>query len=136
MKPKTEEEIIAQKCHEMFNPTIMASFTFEQKREIMNVIKRLSPAAIKRHSVRINITFWFIKKWFLLVLMGPDTRGGKRETPYQQQRTVVGMFMNLVFYVILLLGVLAMLFLLLYFGKTMLGIDLIPGVHLQDIIHW
>lgn len=136
MKPKTEEELIAQKCHEMFNPTIMESFSFEQKREIMNVIKRLSPASIKRHTVRINVTFWFFKKWFLLVLMGPDTRGHKRETPYQQQRTVVGAVMNLFFYAILLLGILAILFLLLYFGKTMLEIDLFPGLHLQDIFHW
>lgn len=133
---QTEDDIVEKMCHDMFNPTILESLNFEQKREIMNVLKRISPVPLGRHQAHITLSFWFIKQWYLHIVFGRDARTGKPEAGPSQQRTVIGWMLNIAFYLILGLGLVTIIFLLLYFFKTMLGIDLIPGKHLADLIRW
>ncbi len=123
-----------KKLLELINPIIEKSLNFEQRREICNVLKRLFPRPFSKHLVDIRLTFWFIKQWYFVLLLGEDIRKHVRIMPERKERTVLSFVLNIVFYFILIMGILASLFIFFYIIKTIFGIDIFPDKHLTDFL--
>ncbi|MCD4795893.1 MAG: hypothetical protein K8R49_01800 [Candidatus Cloacimonetes bacterium] len=123
-----------KKLLEMINPIIEESLNFEQRREICNVLKRLFPRPFSKHLVDIRLTFCFIRHWYLVILLGEDIRKFVRITPEKKERTVLLFVLNIIFYFIMIMGILASLFIFFYIIKSIFGIDIFPDKHLTDFL--
>lgn len=131
---KSEENFMTENYLDKLNPTIRNSLNYEQKREISCLLKRLLPQPFHKHTVEVRFNFWFLKHWYMIFLLGANNYRDQKVVTAKQEKTFLSIFMNIFFTFIMVMGILATIFLLLYLTKTLLGIDIFPDKHLLDFI--
>ena len=126
-----DKEFDSEYFYSQINTHIEKTFTFEQKKEVKNLLKRIVKVPSKK-LLDFNISFWFIKKLYLTVYLGIDKRT-KDRVPSKFVR-----IMNYIFSVFLVLFILFVfglfVFSFIYTVKSALGIDFFPGKHLSNVI--
>ncbi len=127
---KMQEEEIASK----FNSRIWDSFEYEQRREVMQVFKRLMPRVLNHHLIDFRITFWLFVKFYLVVFIGRDNRTGGRQTHHSNQARFLYILSRLFVGSFLVIGIIFSILILLYLIKSMAGIDIFPDSHLIDLL--
>ncbi len=130
---KKFDEISEEEYLNKINPTIRKTLTYEQRRELLRCMKKFIPRMISHHMVDIRFSFWFIKKWYLVFLMGIERRRTVRIKPEKAQHSILTKLLNIIIYFIMIMGVLATLFLVLYVIKSIAGFDLMPEKHFGDL---
>jgi hypothetical protein len=130
MKPFLTDKKLECKFHK----ETWDSFSYEQKREICRICDRIMPQALERHVINFQHSFWFFRKWYLVLLFGKDTRQEFRSKELSYSQTFVRKIGMFFFITILFLGAFAFLFLLFYLIKSVLGIDFFPEKHLLDFL--
>jgi len=111
------------------NPTIKKTLNHEQKQEIKSVLKRLLPPAYGKEVIDIRFTFWFLKKWYFVFIFGLDQRQDIEFMPDQRQNRALIIIFKAIIFLLIILGLLASAFGILYALKSISGIDLFPSSH-------
>ncbi|MDN5354167.1 MAG: hypothetical protein PWQ09_923 [Candidatus Cloacimonadota bacterium] len=111
------------------NPTIKKTLNHEQKQEIKSVLKRLLPPAYGKEVIDIRFTFWFLKKWYFVFIFGLDQRRDIEFMPDQRQNRALIIIFKAIIFLLIILGLLASAFGILYALKSISGIDLFPSSH-------
>jgi hypothetical protein len=113
---------------------IQENLSFEQRRELMALIKRMIPPVPSRGIIDIRFSFWFIKTWYFVLIFGLDNRKQfKAIDQGDTDRSLIAVA-RIFTYVIMFLVISILSILLLYMLKSMAGIDLYPDKHFIDII--
>ncbi|HCX72162.1 MAG TPA: hypothetical protein DHM37_00405, partial [Candidatus Cloacimonas sp.] len=110
-------------------PTIKKTLNHEQKQEIKSVLKRLLPPAYGKEVIDIRFTFWFLKKWYFVFIFGLDQRRDIEFMPDQRQNRALIIIFKAIIFLLIILGLLASAFGILYALKSISGIDLFPSSH-------
>lgn len=114
------------------SPNIRKTLNFEQEREIDNLFKNCLPPPFAKHLIDLRFNFWFLKKWYVVIMFGPETRENVAFCNKEKYRYGIRL-LQILFFIIYFLGTAVMVFLLLYIFKSLLGIDLISDFHLKDL---
>jgi len=111
---------------------ILDSLTTEQLSEIKAAISASKP--LKKHPVDFRgiISLFFVRFYFVL-LMGRDRRYTVKSIEKERRRSA-DIFASFLFFITILSPIIVGLFLLAYFIKSFLGIDIFPDSHLWDIL--
>jgi len=114
------------------SPNIRASLTATQLSAIEAAVRGGSPRKEHPVDVRLCIPLFFVRYYFVL-LVGRDRRlGTKRsEAKRRHNMSISGI---LLFLILGLSPIILLIILILYVLKSALGIDLLPGFHLKDIL--
>ena len=122
--------------YNQISDNIKKSFTFEQKKAILSVLKTLTTTNYQVMSpkiININITFWFIKRFYFTIYLGRDRRARKRYVEYDAVEKIVYMSIYTIMFLATVFFILLLIFSVLYTFKCMLGIDLFPNFHLYQV---
>ena len=126
---ENKDDDYQEKYLNLIHESVRKTLGYEQKQEIVRAMQRLGDPG-RKHFVDLRFTFWFIKRWYVVLLAGRDIRKKKRDYGYTllQKSTIV--FIQLVLYAIIACIVLFGL----YLFKSALGIDIFPNFHILDIL--
>lgn len=130
----SEEEKNEAKHLNKMNDQVRDSLSFEQRKEVIRMYKRINPKTFYRHLINIRFSFWFIKKWYIVFLLGLDRKGKIKKGQASAQNKVTTLLINIMIYIIVILGILAFVLISLYILKSVAGINLFPNKHLSDLI--
>jgi len=138
MKSSPENLLVKQRQQEpgeeyyysMIRPDIEKTLNFEQRQELRNVLKRIARVPSTK-IVDFRTTFWFIKRFYLVVFLGLDRR---RREPVGFQRELLLIAMRMAVFFVLLIVLLFLVFGILYVAKSDMGIDLFQDRHLSDFL--
>lgn len=111
---------------------IQDSLSTEQAREIQKVIARAIRVPSKK-LVSLELTFWFFKRFYMVLYLGEDKRKLLRFTDNHSGKILklsVHIFTTLMVWAATLFVALAVV----YYAKSTLGIDLVPGQHAEEVI--
>jgi hypothetical protein len=130
--PTIEEraEEVARALRDM-DPTIRASFTEDQygavRRAMMRCTRQRGRFPI---DLRFSVNLW-LQRFFVVLIIGPERRSPERTARERRARRfrVANAVVLAVASVIILLAVLGALYLM----KSLLGIDLMPHAHIEDL---
>lgn len=117
---------------ETIEPEFWDTLSDSQKESVRHIAKRYHPDGIRRKFINIRFNFWLFKPLFLVFIVGSEKRGAKR----RHQRTVLeGVLMHVLrflFYTVLTMGVVSLVFLIVYALEVWLGVDVIAGVDMRS----
>jgi hypothetical protein len=118
--------------YSLINPGIEESFTYEQSKEVRRIIIK----AVKIPTAKIiDIRFplWFFRKLYVVLFIGRDIRTRERISRSFSARFIsyaALFFLGLIEFIIIVFLISS----ILYFAKSIMGIDLFPDKHLSDFI--
>ena len=113
---------------------ITEKLTHEQRKELINLMKRmLSPVPCKG-IIDIRFSFWFFKRWYIVMIFGRDTRNQFISMDRGDMDKSLTSVAKLITYLILVIVVFLLVALFLYLLKSYAGINIFPEAHLGDMI--
>lgn len=118
-----------EKYLNLIHESVRKTLDYEQKQEIIRAMQRLDMPVKKHHRIDLRFTFWFIKRWYVVLMAGPDVRKARRGFEYTMLQKSAIVFMQLLLYAIIA----SLMFLGLYLFKSALGIDIFSNFHFSDI---
>ncbi len=110
------------------------NLTHEQRKELINLMKRMLPPVPSRGLIDVRFAFWFFGNWYIVFIFGKDTRNQFKaidKGDWDRSLTVVAKIFTYIFMALVLILLTLML---LYFLKSSMGIDLFPDQHLMDVL--
>ena len=108
--------------------------SFEQRKDLMSLIKRMIPPVPSRGLIDLRFTFWFIKSWYVVFIFGQDLRKQfKADDKGDVDRSLVAIARIFTYFTMSIILII-LIVILLYILKTLAGIDLYPDTHFIDII--
>jgi uncharacterized membrane protein YidH (DUF202 family) len=111
---------------------VRAALTVEQLQAIRQAVFDSRPG--QNHSIDIRVTLpLFFVRYYLILQSGRDRRSATRNAEDRRRRAANQLFDWTVIAVVLF-NVIQVVFLILYFIKSFLGINLFPHDHLIDFI--
>ncbi len=105
---------------------VALSFSEEQLRAIKRAFVHTEG---RGHSVDLRLSFWFLTRFYMVLLLGPERRNRARRRRDRSAHPV-GTLANLVMMVVFVGFIGTSVLGLLYLLKSLLGIDLIPDMSL------
>ena len=131
---KNNEILDSEYYFSEINPNISKSFTYEQKKEIKAILKRVVRIPTKK-IISLNTTFWFFKRFFITFYIGFDKRSIYRESDNSRTIKLLNIFFTIVLILFVIFIIFIFLFCILYTVKSAFGIDFIKSKHLHDILN-
>jgi len=113
---------------------IKETLSHEQRKELMSLMKRMLPPVPSLGIIDIRFSFWFIRYWYVVFIFGKDTRNQYKSLDKGDMNVGLTTVARIVTYIVMFLVLLILFLYLLYLLKSYVGIDLIPDLHLKDII--
>jgi hypothetical protein len=113
---------------------ITENLSFDQRRELMALIKRMIPPVPSRGLIDIRFAFWFIRSWYVVFIFGRDKRKQFKALDKGDMDRSLTAVARVFTYSVMLLVVAILIVLLLYMLKSMAGIDLYPDSHFIEVI--
>ncbi len=105
-----------------------------QRKELMGLLKRMLPPVPSRGIIDIRFSFWFIKRWYIVLIFGEDIRNSFKALDKGDVDKGIVVVAKIFTYLFSTILILALIFVLMYLLKSIAGIDLFPDKHLTDII--
>jgi len=115
------------------NSAIKDSFNYEQEQEIKNILLR----AIKVPSQKIlsiEVTFWFFKRFYTVIYLGLDKRSKSSVLNEKRLSHIIKYSLHFLITLLLWGATLFVMFSVVYYAKSTLGIDIMPEQHIEDLI--
>ena len=119
--------------YEQMPSPIKDGLNYEQAKAIKSVLERAIKVPSKK-LIDIEVTFWFFKRFYLVLYLGLDKRKTMRLIDDHSIAAIIKYSLHTVITLILWVSTLFVLFAALYYAKSTIGIDIFPEQHLQDII--
>jgi len=114
-------------------PTIEKSLTFEQKESFRKVLDKAVYKPSKK-MVDIETTFWLFKHLYIVIYVGEDLRRKGRKFTNNHKMEALSVVTKVIIYLLELSLLLVLLFFVLYFVKSTLGINIFEEKHLLDFL--
>ncbi|MBL4795724.1 MAG: hypothetical protein JKY24_09565 [Pseudomonadales bacterium] len=118
--------------YEQMNSVIESTLSREQRKEIHKVLNRAIKVPSKK-LVNIECTFWFIKKFYIVVYFGLDRRESNRMTFVGMIPLLFNNLAHLFVSILLWSSIIFIAIFVIYYCKTILGIDFMPDRHINDL---
>ncbi|HNX00322.1 MAG TPA: hypothetical protein PLE74_07750 [Candidatus Cloacimonadota bacterium] len=110
------------------------SLSHEQRKELISLMKKILPPTPSAALIDLRFSFWFIKKWYCIFMIGRDIRKDFRATSTNDNdRNLVfaaKFFTYLLMTIIFVIAVIALIYML----KSVLGWDIMPDKHFTDYL--
>jgi len=119
--------------YDQMNSVFKEGFSLEQKKEIKRVLQR----AIKMPSkkiINLEITFWFFKRFYLVIYLGNDCRKKTRLLDERTFRALLKFVIKWFITVVLWGATFIVLGSVIYYAKSVMGIDIFPEKHMWDFM--
>jgi len=116
------------------SPEVRASLTPAQRSAIEKALDGSPSKAHPAIDIRLTIPL-FVARYYLVFLMGRDRRVGTRRSEATRQRHLSAASL-LLFFLIAVSPVIVIVLLILYAVKTALGINVMPEMHLKDLLRF
>jgi hypothetical protein len=130
MKKNDSAEAFTHYVFSKIDPEIRKSLTESQFKEIKEAISAATP--LKKHPVDIRHTIpLFFFRFYFVFLMGRDRRSKTKNLEFNRRKSSNTIFGS-IFLIIVFLPLLIMSFLILYYIKSKMGIDIFDDFHLID----
>lgn len=113
---------------------ITEKLTHEQRKELMNLMKRMLPPVPSKGLVDIRFSFWFFRPWYIVLIFGRDTRSQFKSMDRGDMDKNLTSIAKIITYLVLLIIIFLLVAFLLYLLKSYAGIDIFPDAHLGDMI--
>ncbi len=113
---------------------INEKLTHEQRKELMNLMKRMLPPVPSKGIIDIRFSFWFFKRWYIVLIFGKDTRNQFISMDRGDMDKSLTYVAKIITYLILVIVVFLLVAFLLYLLKSYAGINIFPEAHLGDMI--
>lgn len=113
---------------------ITEKLTHEQRKELINLMKRMLPPVPSKGIIDIRFSFWFFKRWYIVMIFGRDTRNQFISMDRGDMDKSLTSVAKLITYLILVIVVFLLVALFLYLLKSYAGINIFPEAHLGDMI--
>ncbi|MEF3695247.1 MAG: hypothetical protein V3576_07865 [Candidatus Cloacimonadota bacterium] len=113
---------------------ITEKLTHEQRKELMNLMKRMLPPVPSKGIIDIRFSFWFFRRWYIVLIFGRDTRNQFISMDRGDMDKSLTSVAKLITYLILVIVVFLLVALFLYLLKSYAGINIFPEAHLGDMI--
>ncbi|MDD4310436.1 MAG: hypothetical protein PHO32_08655 [Candidatus Cloacimonetes bacterium] len=110
------------------------NLSHEQRKEMMNLMKRMLPPVPSLGIVDIRFSFWFFRHWYIVIIFGRDTRNQFKAIDKGDMDKSLTSIAKIFTYILMALILLIMFTFLLYMLKSYLGIDLYPDTHFPEMI--
>jgi len=114
---------------------IGSNLSFEQRKEMMELMKRMLPPVPSRGIIDIRFSFWFFKRWYIVFIFGEDIRDTFKANDRGEMDEGLIRIAKIFTYFILTVLMILIVLLVLYLLKSIAGIDIFPDQHLTDILH-
>ncbi len=135
-KMKTSSETYADFTLSRIPDSIRESFTDEQYQAVRNVLTAREDCS--RHSVDIRFTVpLFFRRYYFVLFAGRDRRVTTHQLEKNRRVSIPEIIWKSLCFIasaMVSISVLLLLVLGFYMVKRLLGIDLIPGFHLNDVL--
>lgn len=105
-----------------------------QRKQLKALLKKMLPPVPSKGIIDIRFSFWFFRQWYIVFIFGKDTRETFKTLDKGYMDKSMSMIAKAIAYVVMGLLVLIVFLFFLYMVKTVLGIDILPDEHLQNII--
>ena len=128
-----DSEFNSQYYYEQLNASIEASLSYEQKEDFKRVLKQAVKVPSKK-IVSMEITFWFFKRFYAVFYLGHDRRTNRRKPAASSAEFSLRLLLTTAIYLILWGATAVVVFFVVYYTKSVLGIDIYPEQHLQQLI--
>lgn len=119
--------------YQELNSAIEKTLSYEQKNEIKRVLQRAVKVPSKK-IVTLEISFWFIKRFYIVFYLGFDKRNGEKRFSEGTLECIFRLSITFGIYFILWGSTIIVFLSILYYTKSVLGIDVYPDQHLSEII--
>lgn len=116
------------------NKEIKETLSHSQRKELMNLMKRMLPPVPSLGIIDIRFSFWFIKRWYIVLIFGKDTRNQFKSIDKGDMNTGLTTVAKGFTYIAMFLILIILLLYLLYLLKSYMGIDLFQNAHLIDFL--
>lgn len=113
---------------------INETLSHEQRKDLVNLMKRMLPPVPSLGIIDIRFSFWFIRHWYLVFIFGKDTRNQFKSLDKGDMNTGLTTVAKVFTYIIMIIIMLILFLYLLYLVKSYMGIDLFPDQHFIDIL--
>ena len=112
---------------------IERTFTEEQRTEIKKILSMIIIKPAKK-AVDVRITFWFIKRFYLVILLGFEKRSNSRKinTPNNISK-LLALLSKAIANLLVIIIMLLIIFTLLYIIKRLTGNGILPFDYLQNL---
>ncbi len=111
------------------------NLTFEQRKELMGLMKRMLPPVPSRGIIDIRFSIWFFRYWYLVIIFGKDNRNQFKAMDRGSMDKGLTYIAKAFTYIFILLMMLIVILFMLYLIKSYLGINIYPDKHLIDVIN-
>lgn len=108
--------------------------SFEQRKELLGLLKRMLPPVPSRGIIDIRFSFWFFRHFYFILIMGKDTRDEFKSLDKGNMDRGITAIAKVFTYLFLLLMMLITLLSMLYLIKSYLGINIFQERHLLDVV--
>jgi hypothetical protein len=132
MKNDSNEDAYTHSVLNRIDPEIRSSLSPIQISAIKEAVSSGRPD--KRHPLNIRIAIPLLFVNYYLVLFGGRDKRRVTGRVENELRKKLGVASGFVLFLIALLPILVFMFLLLYFIKSAIGINLMPETHLSDLL--
>jgi hypothetical protein len=116
---------------ETIEPEFWETLSDKQKEAVRHIAKRYRPDGVGRKFINIRFNFWLFKPLFLVFIVGAEKRSDKRKHQVTLAEGFLMDVLRFLFYVVLTMGVIALVFLIVYALEVWVGIDVIAGVDMR-----
>jgi hypothetical protein len=125
-KPRRDSEYY----YSQINSSIEKSFSYEQRNAVKSILQRAASIPSAK-IVDLRGTFWLFKRFYFVLFIGRDIRERERISGDLYTK-IIGylalLFIGLIEFIIIVF----LIFTILYFVKSFMGINIFPDKHLSD----
>jgi hypothetical protein len=116
------------------SPQFHENLSHEQRKELVSLMKKILPPIPHAAMIDLRFSFWFIKKWYCIFMLGRDIRPEFRASSSSDSDKSMVFIAKFFTYLLMTFIFIIMVIILLYLLKSIMGWDLMPGRHLTDFI--
>lgn len=113
---------------------ITENLSYEQRKELLSLMKRMLPPVPSNGIIDIRFAFWFFRPWYVVFIFGRDTRNQFESLDKGDMDKGLTTIAKIFTYIFMALVLLITLIFLLYMLKSYLGIDIYPDKHFPEMI--
>ena len=130
MNSKNEVDAFTQHIMGNIDQDVFKTLNIVQLEALRQAISAAAP--FKKHPIDLRFTLpMYFSRLYVVFLVGRDKRGHVRKAEQRRREQAKGVSLVMTVWITLLVA-LPIIFMILYFAKSAMGIDLFPDKHLGD----
>ncbi|MCD6181186.1 MAG: hypothetical protein J7K89_02255 [Candidatus Cloacimonetes bacterium] len=120
---------------EVIEPEFWQTLSEEQRESVRHIAKRYNSHEATKKFINVRFNFWLFKSLFLVFIIGEEKRADDRLVHRSLAEGTRMEILRFLFYTVLSLGVVSLVFILIYILEVYAGVDVVAGVDLSVLLN-